>query len=247
MQALLLPNDGEPMRKLMEKIVNALISREAEEQIGASAYERTEERTAYRNGYREREFTTRVGTITLRIPKLREGTFTIAIFASYQRSEQALLLCMMEMVLQGISTRKVSEVTELLCGKMFSAQTISNLCKEIDPAVKEFRERQLTGRYPFIVCDALYMRVHEGAKVVSTGIMIALEINEQGHREVLGFDIIKNESTSGWKEFFQSLKARGLSGVKLITSDVHCGIKQAYRKSFPGLPGSGIRHIFQEM
>lgn len=118
-------------------------------------------------------------------------------FACYQRSEQALLLCIMEMVLQEIPTRKVSEMTELLCVKTFSAQTISNLCKEFDPAVKEFRECQLTVRYPFVVCNALYMRVHEGSKVVSTGVMIALGINEQGHREVLGFDIIKNECTSG--------------------------------------------------
>ena len=222
------------LKALLTEVLNVVLRGEASEQIGAAAYERSEGRTVYRNGYRERGYTTRLGKLTLQIPKLREGQFTTELFKRYARSEQALLSAMMEMVLQGVSTRNVSEITEQLCGRKFSATTVSTLCKELDPAVEAFRSRPLEGSYRFVCCDAIYMRVHREYRVVSVGLFIAIGVNEEGRREVLGFDTMTAESTSAWKAFFQGLMDRGLHGVELITSDAHGGIKSAIQEKFPG-------------
>jgi transposase-like protein len=140
----------EAFSKLLEEIFNQVLLAQSSEQLRAEPYERTEERTAYRNGYRNRELTTRVGTLTLRVPRHRNGQFSTELFARYQCSEQALVLAMMEMVINGVSTRKVEIITEELCGKKFSKSTVSALCKKLDPIIEAFRTRPLKCHYPFL-------------------------------------------------------------------------------------------------
>jgi putative transposase len=204
----------EAFSKLLEEIFNQVLLAQSSEQVGAEPYERTEERTAYRNGFRDRQMTTRVGTLTLRVPRHRNGKFSTELFARYQRSEQALILAMMEMVINGVSTRKVEAITQELCGKSFSKSTVSALCKQLDPMVHAFRTRPLESRYPFLIVDALYLKVREDHRVQSRGLLIAVGVNEEGYREIIGFQVANTETESSWGEFFASLKERGLKDVR---------------------------------
>lgn len=224
----------EAFSKLLEEIFNQVLLAQSTEQLGADPYERTEGRTAYRNGTRERQLTTRVGTLTLRVPRHRNGQFSTELFMRYQRSEQALVLAMMEMVINGVSTRKIESITEELCGKKFSKSTISTLCKNLDPMVNAFRTRPLKSHYPFLMVDAIYVKVRENKRIQSRGLLIAIGINEEGHREVIGFQLANSETENSWGEFFCSLKERGLKDVRLVTSDDHKGLVNAVRKHFQG-------------
>ncbi|MGB4155480.1 MAG: IS256 family transposase [Limnochordia bacterium] len=224
----------EAFSKLLEEIFNQVLLAQSTEQLGAEPYERTEGRTAYRNGTRERQLTTRIGTLTLRIPRHRNGQFSTELFMRYQRSEQALVLAMMEMVINGVSTRKIESITEELCGKKFSKSTISTLCKNLDPMVNAFRTRPLKSHYPFLMVDAIYVKVRENKRIQSRGLLIAIGINEEGHREVVGFQLANSESENSWGEFFGSLKERGLKDVRVVTSDDHKGLVNAVRKHFQG-------------
>ncbi len=144
------------------------------------------------------------------------------------------MLAMMEMVINGVSTRKIESITEELCGKKFSRSTISTLCKNLDPMVNAFRTRPLKSHYPFVMVDAIYVKVRENKRIQSRGLLIAIGINEGGHREVIGFELANSESESSWGEFFGSLKERGLKDVRLVTSDDHKGLVHAVRKHFQG-------------
>ncbi|SHE62061.1 IS256 family transposase [Alkalibacter saccharofermentans] len=220
--------------KLLESILNQVLNAQVSEQIGADRYERSDDRLGYRNGFRMRSMTTRVGTIELQVPRLRDGNFSTTLFRQYQRSEQALVLAMMEMVINGVSTRKVSAITEELCGKQFSKSTISELCKNLDPVVDEFRNRKLDSKYPFIIVDALYTKVRENGRVRSKGLLLAIGVRDDGHREILGLCVADSESETSWSEFFESLKQRGLVDVDLIVSDNHGGLVNAIKKHFQG-------------
>lgn len=229
-------SDGkdEAFSRLLEEIFNQVLLAQSTEQLGAKPYERTDERTAYRNGVRERQLTTRVGKLTLKVPRHRNGQFSTELFNRYQRSEQALVLAMMEMVVNGVSTRKVERITEELCGETFSKSTISNLCKNLDPIVHEFKTRPLKNHYPFILVDAIYLKVRENNRVQSRGLLIAVGINKDGNREIIGFEIANTENESSWGDFFVSLKERGLKDVNLVTSDNHKGLVKAVRRHFQG-------------
>ena len=223
--------------KLLQDCLNSVLKAESTEQLHALPYERTEERTGSRNGMRERPLTTRIGQITLQVPKHRGGEpFKTFIFDNYCRSEAALIITMAEMVVNGVSTRKVSQLMETLCGQSFSKSTVSEACKEMDVKVKEFRERPLNSDYPFLTVDATYFKVREKSRVISKAFMIAYATNSEGHREIIGFNIYKNESKETWNEFFKTLKDRGLKGVRMITSDAHEGIINAICKQFPDVP-----------
>ena len=224
----------EAVAKLLEKIFNEVLLCQSEEQLSAKPYERTDQRKGYRNGYYNRGLTTRVGTLNLRIPRHRNGEFSTELFERYQRSEQALLLAMMEMVVNGVSTRKIETITQELCGKKFSKSTVSSLCKKLDPIVHAFRIRPLESHYPFLIVDALYVKVREDNRVQSKGLLIAVGVNEEGYREIIGFSVANTESESSWGEFFSSLKERGLKDVHLITSDDHKGLVKAARRHFQG-------------
>jgi putative transposase len=234
LKELMLGNRDKAVTKLLEEVFNAILKAEATEQLGAQTYERTEDRLTYRNGYRTRSFTTRVGTLTLHIPKFRDGSFSTELFRSYERSEQALLLSLMEMVIQGVSTRKVAQITEALCGTTFSKSTVSALCQQLDPAVKAFQQRPLVHSYPFVIVDAIYMKARDNMAVRSKGMLIAIGINGDGQREVLGFQAGDGESHSTWTTFFQSLKTRGLKDMDLVVSDSHGGLVKAIGEQFQG-------------
>ncbi|MEE3473240.1 MAG: IS256 family transposase [Butyrivibrio hungatei] len=224
----------EAFGKLMEALLNQVLLAESKEQLGAENYERSSSRTDYRNGFRTRPLTTRVGKIELKLPRHRNVPFKTSLFEEYQRNEQALICTMMEMVVQGVSTRNVRKVTEELCGESFSKSTVSEICKELDIPVKQFKERLLPDKYPFVIADAMYLKVREDHRVRSKALYIAIGVNTSGHKEVLGFEAYDSEKTSSWKEFFESLKSRGLRDVDIVISDAHTGLLEAIRECFPG-------------
>lgn len=219
---------------LLESILNQVLKAQASEQLSAEKYERTEERIGYRNGSYPHTLTTRIGKMILHVPRFREGPFSTKMFARFQRSEQALTLAMMEMVVNGVSTRKVTQVTHELCGAEFSKSTVSDLCKQLDPLVSAWNNRPLKTEYPFLVVDALYVKVREEGKVLSRGVLVATGVNLDGYRELLGLMIGDTESEATWGEFFCSLKQRGLKGLEVVTSDQHGGLVRAVRKHLQG-------------
>lgn len=234
---LLSADRDEAFKTLLQNSLNSILKAESTAQLKAEPYERTEEREGSRNGFRDRPLNTRIGTITLSVPKHRDGEpFSTMIFDNYSRSEAALIACMAEMVVEGVSTRKVSNVMETLCGTSYSKSTVSEACKELDKAVEAFRNRKLCDSYPFLTVDATYFKARENHRVISKAFMIAYGTNSSGMREILGFGVYKNESFETWKCFLQGLKDRGLKDVLMITSDAHEGLKQAISKTFPEAP-----------
>ena len=235
-QALLLEDQGEAFKKILQASLNKILQAESAEQLKAEPYERSAERTDSRNGSRDRDLNTRVGRITLQVPRHRNVPFKTLVFENYSRSEAALVAGMAEMVVNGVSTRKVSRVMETLCGTSFSKSAVSEVCKDLDKAVKEFRNRPLEGDYPFLTVDATYFKVRENSRVISKAFMIAYGTNAEGHREILGFGVYANESSATWTDFLLGLKKRGLTGLLMITSDAHEGILNAIGKVFPTVP-----------
>jgi transposase-like protein len=227
--------ENEQMTHLLEEVVNQVLEAQVAEHLQAEPYERTEERRGYRNGYKTRQLTTRVGTLHLRIPQVRDGSFSPELFARYQRSEQALVCTLMEMVVNGVSTRKVAQITEELCGKAFSKSTVSELCQGLDPLVSDWNERSLAEqRYPFVLVDALVLKIREGGRVRARSALLAIGVNEAGYREILGIQLGDSESERSWVEYFVWLKSRGLAGVDLVVSDHHAGLVNAVRLQFQG-------------
>ncbi len=233
---LLSENSGEAFKKILQTSLNRVLQAESAEQLKAAPYERSDERTDCRNGSRERELNTRIGRITLKVPRHREQPFKSMVFENYRRSEAALIAGMAEMVVNGVSTRKVSKVMEELCGTSFSKSAVSDVCKDLEKTVHEFRERPLDGEYPFLTVDATYFKVRENSRIISKAFMIAYGTNSQGHREILGFGVYQNESSTTWTDFLMGLKKRGLTGLLMITSDAHEGILNAIGKVFPTVP-----------
>jgi transposase-like protein len=204
--------------------------------LKAEPYERTEDRQGYRNGTYPHQLTTRVGTLTLRVPRIRGGKFSTELFARYQRSEQALVLALMEMVVGGVSTRKVAQITEELCGTEFSKSTVSDLCKRLDPVITAWNNRPLHDRpFPFVIVDTMVLKVREDHRVRSRGVLIGIGVNTDGYREVLGLMLGDSESEASWGEFLDWLKSRGLRGLDLIVSDDHGGLVKAIRRHFQGV------------
>ena len=187
---LLLVDREEAFRKLLQRTLNDILKVESQEQLQAAPYERSDSR----NGLRDRELKTRIGRITLAVPRHRNVPFKTLIFDNYSRSEAALVTAMAEMVVNGVSTRKVSRVIESLCGTSVSKSSVSEICKNLDKEVESFRNRPLEGRYPFLTVDATYFKVRENNRVISKALMIAYGTNKQGHREILGFAAYRNES-----------------------------------------------------
>ena len=221
---------------LLQESLNSILKAESASQLNAESYERTNSRTGYRNGIRERELNTRIGSITLQVPRHRGEPFKTMIFDNYCRSEAALIASMAEMVVNGVSTRKVSKVVETLCGLSVSKSAVSDLCKELDEAVNAFKNRSLTDHYPFVIIDATYFKVREDHKIISKAFMVAYATNSEGHRDIIGFGAYANESRETWLDFLSSLKRRGLKDVRVFVSDAHEGIKHAISLLFPETP-----------
>lgn len=235
MQAALV-DDPEFLRGIVERTLQTLLEEEMSAHLGAERYERTGERRGYRNGTKPRTLTTRVGTLELLVPQDRDGTFSTELFGRYQRTEQALVLSLMEMYVQGVSTRKVAAITEQLCGTRFSKSQVSALSGRLDSELAAWRERPLTApSYPYIWVDARYEHVRIDGRVVSQGVLLVTGLRgDDGRREILGVSVADTESEATYQELFRSLKARGLTGVRLIISDDHAGLRAAITRQFQG-------------
>lgn len=227
---LLGSHDG--LAKLVEAVLNQILEAQMSESLCAERHERSEDRAGYRNGHRSRTLYTRVGPITLLVPQTRDGSFSTDIFKRYQRSEQAFVLALMEMVVQGVSTRKVSAITEELCGASFSKSTVSDLCVGLDARVRVFNERRLDAEYPFVLVDALFIQSRLEDRVLMRTVLIVSGIRSDGVREILGVKIGDSESFATWDETFRWLRGRGLKGVMFVISDQHSGLREAVGRHF---------------
>ena len=230
----LLERDEDFLRVALQALLQAALEAEMTDAIGAEKGERTEARLAYRSGYYPRSWVTRVGTLELRVPQDRAGRFSTELFQRYQRSEKALVGTLAEMYVQGVSTRKVKAVTEALCGHSFSASAISAINKSLDEALRAFAERRLTEAFPYLILDARYEKVREAGIILSQAVLVAVAVDGEGRRQVLGVDLANRESRTSWRDFLRGLKERGLFGVEFVVSDDHEGLKQAIREILPG-------------
>ena len=224
------------LRSMLTTFINALMSAEADAQCGAGYGEVSPDRVNTRNGYRPREFDTRAGTVQIAIPKLRWGTyFPEWLLERRRRAERALTTVVATCYLLGVSTRRMEKLVESLGITRLSRSQVSTMAAELDTAVAEFRTRPLdAGPYTFLAADALVLKVREGGRVVNVHALVATGVNSDGHREILGLQVTSAEDGAGWLAFFRDLTARGLSGVKLVTSDAHRGLVEAIGATLPG-------------
>jgi putative transposase len=230
----LLGRDEDFVRAALQALLQAALEAEMTEAIGAEKGQRTETRLAYRSGYYGRSLITRVGTLELRVPQDRLGRFSTELFERYQRSEKALVGSLAEMYVQGVSTRKVKAVTEALCGHSFSASAISAVNKSLDEALEKFAARRLDEPFPYLILDARYEKVREAGVIISQAVQIAVAVDGEGQRQILGVELANRESRSSWRDFLLGLKERGLYGVEFVVSDDHEGLRQAIREVLPG-------------
>jgi putative transposase len=232
LKALLLSDEG-GFRAILQAALQEILEAEMAEALQAEKSERTVARLGHRSGYYDRKLVTRVGLLELRIPQDRAGHFSTELFERYQRSEKALVSTLAEMYVQGVSTRKVKAITEELCGHSFSATTISEATARLDEKLKAFFERRLKDPYPYVILDARYERVRESGVVASQAVLVAIGVDWEGRRQVLGVEVANRESRSSWREFLDSLRGRGLHGVEYVVSDDHAGLKAAIREILP--------------
>ena len=226
--------DEDVLREMIRVLTQMVMELEVEEQIGAGRYERTPERKSQRNGYREREWRTRVGEIPLRIPKVREGTYFPSLLEPRRMEERALLAVVQSAYVEGVSTRKVDKLLQSLGLTGIDKSKVSRICKELDEIVKDFRERPLEAKYPYLWLDATYLKVRQNHRIVSMAEVIAIGVRETGEREVLDFEVGASESEAFWVDFLRGLVRRGLEGVQLVTSDAHEGLKGAIQQVLTG-------------
>jgi transposase-like protein len=222
------------LRELVQRTVQQVLEAEMTSFIGAESYQRNEVRRGWRNGYKPRVLKTRVGELDLMVPKDRDGQFQTELFERYQRSEKAFVLALLQMYVEGVSTRKVSAITEALCGLEVSRSQVSALTQRLDAEVAEWRMRPLTEEYPYLIFDARYEKVRRGGSVVSQGVLMAIGISAKGYREVLGVWVAESESEASWGAVFGELKQRGLRGLRYVVSDDHAGMVKAIDRHFQG-------------
>jgi putative transposase len=222
-----LEHDVDFLRDGLRVLSEALMELEVTQYVGAERHERTPERTGQRNGYREREWDTRVGTIELRVPRVRDGGYFPSLLDPRRRAERARMAVVQEAYVQGVSTRRVDELVQALGRTGISKSQGSRLCLALDEEVERFRARPLAGPYPYVWLDATYLKVRQDGRVVSMAVVIAIGVNGDGQREVLGLDVGPSEDGAFWLAFLRSLVARGLGAVRLVVSDAHQGLKGA--------------------
>lgn len=226
-----------PRRHLLQTVINELLSADADAVAGAEYGRPDPDRRAQRNGYRHRPLDTRVGTLDIAVPKLRQGTyFPEWLLERRKRAESALITVVADCYLAGVSTRRMDKLVKTLGINRLSKSQVSRMAAELDEHVAEFRHRPLgdAGPFTFVTADALTMKVREGGRVVNAVVMLATGVNADGHREVLGMRVATSETGPAWNEFFADLVARGLSGVRLVTSDAHQGLVEAIAANLPG-------------
>jgi putative transposase len=228
-------HEADFLKEGVRALSQALMEMEVEEHIGAARHERTEGRSGHRNGYRERTWDTRAGTVELRVPRVRDSSYFPSLLEPRRRAERALSAVVQEAYVHGVSTRKVDELVKALGMDGISKSRVSELCKELDEQVERFRNRPLEGSHPYVWVDATYLKARQAGLVVSVAVVIAVGVNgESGEREVLGVDVGPSEDGAFWTSFLRSLVTRGLSGVRLVTSDAHQGLKGAIEAVLQG-------------
>jgi len=227
-------DDPEFLKGIVQGVLQQFLDTEMTAQLGAAPHERSDERRGYRCGSYERTLTTRVGRITLRVPRDREGRFSTQLFARYQRSEKAFVLALLEMYVQGVSTRKVASITEELCGAEVSKSQVSSLAAGLDAELAIWRGRPV-GACPYLFVDARYEKVRHQERVVSMAVQIVYGVTAEGQRTILDVSVSHSENEADYKRLFRGLKERGLTGVELVISDDHEGLKKASQACFPSV------------
>jgi putative transposase len=238
--------DPDVLRELLARFVDQLMDAEVDAICGAARGERSAERVNRRNGHRERDWDTRAGTLTLAVPKLRQGSyFPDWLLEPRRRAERALVAVIAECYVRGVSTRRVEGLVQTLGIERMSKSQVSELAKSLDEMVESFRSRPLDGApYVYVTLDALTQRSREGGRIVNVHVLLAVGVNAEGYREILGVDAVTTEDGAGWTAFLRSLVARGLSGVQLVVSDAHSGLKDAIAATLPGATWQRCRTHF---
>lgn len=223
------------VKSMVVLVLNEYMEKERDDYLKVTHYGRSIDRLDYRNGYYDRELLMSIGKIKLRVPRTRSGDFSPSVFEKYKRYDQAFVLSMLEMVVNGVSTRKVKNIVQELCGESVSKSFVSSLTEKLDPVVNEWANRSLGNEYyRYVYVDAMYIKVREHHKVISKAVYIATGVNKQNKREILGFTVDHEEDYEAWKSFLESLKKRGLQSPKLIISDAHAGLRRAIQREFVG-------------
>ena len=223
------------LKPVVELLLNGAMKIEREQFLGAGKYERSEERKGYANGYKPKEIQTRLGALSLDIPQVRGLKFYPASLEKGSRSEKALKLAIAQMYLEGVSTRKVQDITEKLCGLEISSTQVSRMTKELDEQFEKFRNREI-GEICYLVIDAIYLKVRHNGSVIDMAVLLGYGITPEGKREIVGASASLSEAEVHWREFFQHLQSRGMRGLQLIISDDHPGMKSARKAVFPSVP-----------
>jgi transposase-like protein len=213
--------------------------------LGVGPYERSEDRQGYANGYKPKTVKTRVGELTFAIPQVRDGGFYPSSLEKGIRSERALKLALAEMYVQGVSTRRVAQITEQLCGFEVTSSQVSRAAQELDAVLEQWRNRPL-GAYPYVFLDARYESVRNNGAVVKSAVLVAIGVSESGKRQILGTSVAISEQEAHWRDFIKTLQARGLHGVKLFISDAHEGLKAARNAVFPSVPWQRCQFHLQQ-
>lgn len=239
-------NGGDTLRQLVLAMAEQLMGAEVDALCGAGRHERSDERTNSRNGYRERRWDTRAGTIAVPVPKLRHGSYLPTwLFEPRRRAEQALVSVVADCYLRGVSTRRVDALVKTMGIEGISKSQVSKMAQELDETVRQFRQRPLDcNPYPYLWLDALIHKCREGGRIVNVATVVAVGVNGQGRREVLGVDVFTSEDGAAWLSFLRDLATRGLSGVINVTSDAHLGLKNAIATVFPGAAWQRCRTHF---
>jgi len=236
--------DLDVVREGVRVMIQALLELEVEGHLGAQRYERSAERLGQRNGYRERQWDTRVGTLDLQVPRVRDGSYYPLLLEPRKRAERALVAVVQEAYVQGVSTRRVDALVQSLGLNGISKSQVSRMCEDLDVEVERFRNRPLEGMYPYVYLDCTFVKVHEDHRVVSQAVAIAIGIRETGEREVLGVDCGPSEDGAFWEQFLRRLKERGLTGVRLVISDAHTGLRRLSARCCTDQAGSAAVCIF---
>jgi transposase-like protein len=223
---------GDLLKDLAEAVLQKLMDYDVENLVGAARYERNEARTTQRNGFRERNLETRLGTLDLKIPKLRQGSYFPTFLEPRKTAERALVAVVQEAWIQGVSTRKVDDLVQAMGMSGISKSQVSKLCQDIDERVNSFLDRRIEGDWPYLWLDATYLKVRENGRIVSVAAIIATAVNTEGTREILGLGLGPSEAAVFWLDFLRSLEKRGLKGVQLVISDAHEGLKAAITQVF---------------
>lgn len=231
----LIEGGPEGLKPILELLYNTAMKLEREHHIKANSHERSAERRGYANGYKPKQIQTKMGALDLSIPQVRESGFYPQTIEKGSRSDKALKLAIAQMYLEGVSTRRVRSITKELCGYDISSTQVSRVTQELDEEFEIFRNRPI-GEIAYLVLDALYLKVRHDGSVIDVAILMAYGVNNQGKREILGVSTSLSEAEVHWREFLKSLQARGMSGLRLITSDDHAGLKQARKSVFPSVP-----------